>query len=79
MSFPSSCRRAPLRSRRVTTSCSSRGIFLAAFRKEYDVPHAALSPEALRVLCDRPWPGNVRELRNVIERAGAARARTDNR
>jgi DNA-binding NtrC family response regulator len=28
-----------------------------------------LSPEALRVLCDRPWPGNVRELRNTIERA----------
>ena len=58
----------PLRSRRNDIMLIARH-FLERFRKEYDVPHAELSPEALRVLCNRTWPGNVRELRNVIERA----------
>jgi DNA-binding NtrC family response regulator len=58
----------PLRSRRDDIKLIARH-FLERFRREYDVPHMELSPEALRVLCDRPWPGNVRELRNTIERA----------
>ncbi|HSD27541.1 MAG TPA: sigma-54 dependent transcriptional regulator [Vicinamibacteria bacterium] len=29
----------------------------------------AVSPEALRALCQHPWQGNVRELSNVLERA----------
>lgn len=28
----------------------------------------AISPEAMRLLCDYAWPGNVRELINVLER-----------
>jgi two-component system response regulator HydG len=58
----------PLRSRRDDIKLIARH-FLERFRKEYDVPHMELSPEALRALCDRAWPGNVRELRNTIERA----------
>ncbi|MEO5814306.1 MAG: sigma-54 dependent transcriptional regulator, partial [Gemmatimonadaceae bacterium] len=58
----------PLRSRRDDIKLIARH-FLDRFRREYDVPHMELSPEALRVLCDRRWPGNVRELRNTIERA----------
>ena len=29
----------------------------------------AISPEAVRILCDYKWKGNVRELENVIERS----------
>lgn len=32
----------------------------------------ALTPEAVRLLRDRPWPGNVRQLRSVLGHAGAA-------
>ncbi len=30
---------------------------------------AAISPEAMEVLCSYAWPGNVRELQNAVERA----------
>ncbi|HVV51730.1 MAG TPA: sigma-54 dependent transcriptional regulator [Polyangia bacterium] len=33
------------------------------------IPEPALTPQAMRILCDYPWPGNVRELENVLERA----------
>jgi two-component system, NtrC family, response regulator HydG len=32
----------------------------------------ALTPEAVRILKDRPWPGNVRQLRSVLGHAAAA-------
>jgi DNA-binding NtrC family response regulator len=32
----------------------------------------ALTPEAVRLLRDRPWPGNVRQLRSVLGHAAAA-------
>ncbi len=31
-------------------------------------PTRAFSPEAVKLLQERPWPGNIRELRNVVER-----------
>ncbi len=31
-------------------------------------PAREFSPEAVKLLQDRPWPGNIRELRNVVER-----------
>ena len=53
-----------------------------------DVPHLAqffldrlaaecrrewtLSPEAVRLLRERPWPGNVRQLKSVLGHAAAA-------
>lgn len=33
------------------------------------VPVPAVTPEAMRALCQNPWRGNVRELSNVVERA----------
>ena len=32
----------------------------------------ALTPEAVRILKDRPWPGNVRQLKSVLGHAAAA-------
>ena len=32
------------------------------------IPRKKFSPEAVRLLCDKPWKGNIRELRNVVER-----------
>ena len=31
-------------------------------------PVREFTPEAVKLLKDRPWPGNIRELRNVVER-----------
>ena len=36
-------------------------------RREY-----ALTPEAVRLLRERPWPGNVRQLKSVLSHAAAA-------
>jgi two-component system response regulator AtoC len=37
--------------------------------RKYQWPQLAVSPEALRFLCDQPWPGNIREMHNVLARA----------
>lgn len=37
--------------------------------QKYKWPQLAISPEALRVLCDQSWPGNIREMHNVLARA----------
>ena len=37
--------------------------------QKYKWPQLAISPEALRFLCNQSWPGNIRELQNIIERA----------
>jgi transcriptional regulator with GAF, ATPase, and Fis domain len=37
--------------------------------RKYQWPQLAVSPEALRFLCDQPWPGNIREMNNVLARA----------
>jgi two-component system, NtrC family, nitrogen regulation response regulator GlnG len=34
----------------------------------------ALTPEAMRLLRERPWPGNVRQLKSVLGHAAAAAA-----
>ncbi len=54
----------PLRDR-----ISDVGALASTFLSKF-APGAALSPEALAILCQHTWPGNVRELRNVMERAG---------
>ncbi|HEV7990176.1 MAG TPA: sigma-54 dependent transcriptional regulator [Gemmatimonadaceae bacterium] len=58
----------PLRSRNDDIVLIARH-FLDRFRREYDVPEATFSPQAIRALTERAWPGNVRELRNTVERA----------
>jgi DNA-binding NtrC family response regulator len=42
--------------------------FLGHFAREHGVPEPLLSPEAERLLRQRPWRGNIRELRNLMER-----------
>jgi transcriptional regulator with GAF, ATPase, and Fis domain len=37
--------------------------------RKYQWPQLAVSPEAVRFLCDQPWPGNIREMNNVLARA----------
>jgi len=37
--------------------------------RESGLPHACLTPSALRALACEPWPGNVRQLRNVVVQA----------
>src|SRR5205823_12402619 len=43
--------------------------FIARLARKYRWPHLALSPEAVRWLCEQPWPGNAREMQNVLARA----------
>ena len=43
--------------------------FMALYAKEYGLPKAELSPEAVSWLTGYDWPGNVRELQNLMERA----------
>lgn len=42
---------------------------LARLARDYDLPPAQLSPDALTALQAHPFPGNVRELENCLERA----------
>ena len=42
---------------------------LTRLARDYDLPAAQLSEEALRALQAHPFPGNVRELENCLERA----------
>ena len=58
----------PLRQRREDIPLLAENIVRRLARK-YNWPHLALSPEAVRWLCEQPWPGNVRELQNVLARA----------
>ncbi len=58
----------PLRARRDDIPLLAEHI-LRRLAHKYHWPQLALSPEALRELCQRPWPGNVRELQNVLARA----------
>lgn len=43
--------------------------FVDRFRKAYQLPPLAFSPEARQWLLEYDWPGNVRELQNLMERA----------
>lgn len=43
--------------------------FTTLYVREYHLPPAALSPEAVDWLKAHEWPGNVRELQNLMERA----------
>jgi DNA-binding NtrC family response regulator len=43
--------------------------FIDMYGREYRLPHAGLSAEALAWLRGHDWPGNVRELQNLMERA----------
>ncbi|MHC4664228.1 MAG: sigma-54-dependent transcriptional regulator [Planctomycetota bacterium] len=45
-------------------------LLVERFLEENGKADAALTPEALEVLCSYDWPGNVRELRNAVEHAG---------
>ncbi|TVR45385.1 MAG: FHA domain-containing protein [Planctomycetota bacterium] len=42
---------------------------LERLSKQHQRPPPALSPEALRILCQESWPGNIRQLANTLERA----------
>jgi DNA-binding NtrC family response regulator len=56
----------PLRERREDIP-----LLIAHFMQRFQVsgrPPKAVSPEAVRLLCEHDWPGNVRELANTIER-----------
>jgi two-component system response regulator PilR (NtrC family) len=44
---------------------------LKRYGEELSEPALALSPEAMRALCEYAFPGNVRELENILERAVA--------
>ncbi|WP_299870746.1 sigma-54 dependent transcriptional regulator [uncultured Cocleimonas sp.] len=43
--------------------------FLNLIAERWQLPKAALSNEAIKVLANYPFPGNVRELENILERA----------
>jgi two-component system, NtrC family, response regulator PilR len=43
--------------------------FLAKYGEQMGKPIAAISHEAMELLCEYDWPGNIRELENVMERA----------
>ncbi len=43
--------------------------FLNLISERWELPKAALSNEAIKVLSNYPFPGNVRELENILERA----------
>jgi len=43
--------------------------YLESYKKKFNKPGLALSPEAKAIIRAYPWPGNVRELVNVLERA----------
>jgi two-component system response regulator FlrC len=58
----------PLRQRTVDRMPIARAL-LSSIARELGRPKLQLSPEAERVITQRPWPGNVRELRNALERA----------
>ena len=45
------------------------GFFLDMYTKEYALPRAEFSQEAILWLKKYDWPGNVRELQNLMERA----------
>jgi DNA-binding NtrC family response regulator len=44
-------------------------VFTARFARKFNVPLAAISEDAFKLIESHCWPGNVRELKNVIERA----------
>jgi DNA-binding NtrC family response regulator len=43
--------------------------FLQLYAHEFQLSHAAIEQEAVRLLENQPWPGNVRQLQNVIRTA----------
>jgi two-component system NtrC family response regulator len=43
--------------------------FVRKYAEEANRGEIAISPEAMRFLCNHRWPGNVREFENAIERA----------
>ncbi|HET7627376.1 MAG TPA: sigma 54-interacting transcriptional regulator [Bacillales bacterium] len=43
--------------------------FLFELEKQYRLPSARFTDEAVRMLMSYHWPGNIRELRNIVERA----------
>ncbi len=57
----------PLNQRREDIDLLTRH-FLQRFAEDYNVPTAAFSRPALKILRGYPWPGNIRELRNLCER-----------
>jgi two-component system response regulator PilR (NtrC family) len=60
----------PLRERREDIPLIATAL-LQRFGEELSEPALALSPEAMRALCEYAFPGNVRELENILERAVA--------
>lgn len=58
----------PLRARREDIPLLAEQTVRRLARK-YQWPQLAVSPDALRFLCDQPWPGNIREMHNVLARA----------
>ncbi len=59
----------PLRARAPEDLRETVAALVAELRPGLPEAPAAVSDEALEMICRYPWPGNVRELRNILERA----------